>query len=68
MGDADVYYANQDIRKTIDAGIFLGPRLTGAGHYLSITGGGGEVRVALLDGRELRAAVVGQDSATDVAP
>lgn len=43
MGDADVYYANQDIRKTIDAGIFIGPRLTGAGHYLSITGGGGDV-------------------------
>jgi imidazolonepropionase-like amidohydrolase len=43
MGDADVYYANQDIRKTIDDGIFIGPRLTGAGHYLSITGGGGDV-------------------------
>ncbi|HET8691415.1 MAG TPA: amidohydrolase family protein [Steroidobacteraceae bacterium] len=43
MGDADVYYANQDIRKTIDAGIFVGPRLTGAAHYLSITGGGGDV-------------------------
>jgi imidazolonepropionase-like amidohydrolase len=43
MGDADVYYANQDIRKTIDKGVFIGPRLTGAGHYLSITGGGGDV-------------------------
>lgn len=43
MGDADVYYANQDIRKTIDSGIFVGPRVTGAGHYLSITGGGGDV-------------------------
>jgi imidazolonepropionase-like amidohydrolase len=43
MGDADVYYANQDIRKTIDNGVFIGPRLTGAGHYLSITGGGGDV-------------------------
>ena len=43
MGDADVYYANQDIRKTIDAGVFVAPRLTGAGHYLSITGGGGDV-------------------------
>jgi len=43
MGDADVYYANQDIRKTIDSGVFVGPRLTGAGHYLSITGGGGDV-------------------------
>ena len=43
MGDADVHYANQDIRKTVDAGVFVAPRLTGAGHYLSITGGGGDV-------------------------
>jgi imidazolonepropionase-like amidohydrolase len=43
MGDADVFYASQDLRKVIDAGIFLGPRLSGAGHYLSITGGGGDV-------------------------
>lgn len=43
MGDADVHYANQDIRKTIENGVFIGPRLTGAGHYLSITGGGGDV-------------------------
>jgi imidazolonepropionase-like amidohydrolase len=42
-GDADVAYANQDLRKVIDAGIFIGPRLTGAGHYISITGGGGDV-------------------------
>lgn len=43
MGDADVFYANQDIRKTVDGGVFIAPRLTGAGHYLSITGGGGDV-------------------------
>ena len=43
MGDADIHYANQDIRKTVDAGIFVAPRLTGAGHYISITGGGGDV-------------------------
>jgi imidazolonepropionase-like amidohydrolase len=43
MGDADVYYANQDIRKTVDSGVFIAPRLTGAGHYISITGGGGDV-------------------------
>jgi imidazolonepropionase-like amidohydrolase len=43
MGDADVFYAAQDLRKVIDAGIFLGPRLSGAGHYLSITGGGGDI-------------------------
>jgi len=43
MGDADVFYAAQELRKVIDDGIFLGPRLSGAGHYLSITGGGGDV-------------------------
>ena len=43
MGDADVHYANQDIRKTIEKGVFIGPRLSGAGHYISITGGGGDV-------------------------
>lgn len=42
MGDADVYYANQDIKRVIDQGALVGPRLTGAGHYLSITGGGGD--------------------------
>jgi len=43
VGDADVFYAAQDLRKVIDGGIFLGPRLCGAGHYLSITGGGGDI-------------------------
>ena len=43
MGDADVFYANQDIRRTIESGVFVGPRLTGAGHYISITGGGGDI-------------------------
>lgn len=43
MGDADVYYANQDLRRAIDAGVFIGPHITGAGHYISITGGGGDV-------------------------
>lgn len=43
MGDADVFYANQELRKVIDAGVFIGPRITGAAHYISITGGGGDV-------------------------
>ena len=43
MGDGDIYYANQDIRKAIDRDMFLGPRLTGAAHYISITGGGGDI-------------------------
>ena len=43
MGDIDVYYANQDLRKVFEAGVFTGPRLTGAAHYISITGGGGDI-------------------------
>ena len=68
-GDADVAYAHLDVRRAIDAGMFLGPRISGAGHYMSITGGGGdinflapEVRVAadglIVDGvDEMRRAV-----------
>ena len=43
MGDADVYYAVQDLRRIIDKGVFSGPRLTGAAHYISVTGGGGDI-------------------------
>jgi imidazolonepropionase-like amidohydrolase len=42
-GDADVFYAHLDVRRAIDSGLFAGPRLTGAGHYLSVTGGGGDI-------------------------
>ncbi|MFT4629208.1 MAG: imidazolonepropionase-like amidohydrolase [Arenicella sp.] len=41
-GDADVFYGNQDIKKLIDEGVLDGPRIFGAAHYLSITGGGGD--------------------------
>lgn len=43
MGDADVGYAHLDVRTAIREGLFTGPRITGAGHYLSITGGGGDI-------------------------
>ena len=42
-GDADVFFAHLDVRDAIDEGKFPGPRITGAGHYLSITGGGGDI-------------------------
>ncbi len=42
-GDADTQYAHFEIRKAIDSGMFPGPRIVGAGHYLSITGGGGDI-------------------------
>ena len=43
VGDADVYYAHFDVRTAIEEGLFRGPRIHGAGHYLSITGGGGDL-------------------------
>lgn len=42
-GDADVYYAHLDVRDAINEGLFLGPRIVGAGHYMSVTGGGGDI-------------------------
>jgi imidazolonepropionase-like amidohydrolase len=43
LGDADVGYAHLELRTAIREGLFTGPRITGAGHYLSITGGGGDL-------------------------
>jgi len=43
VGDADVFYAPVEIRRVIDSGLFEGPRLAVAPHYLSITGGGGDI-------------------------
>ncbi len=43
LGDADVAYAHLDVRTAIQEGLFVGPRITGAGHYFSITGGGGDL-------------------------
>ena len=43
LGDADIHYAHLDVRTAINEGLFVGPRITGAGHYLSITGGGGDL-------------------------
>lgn len=42
-GDGDVGYANLEIRNAINKGLFTGPRIYGAGHYLSATGGGGDI-------------------------
>jgi len=43
VGDADVYFAHIDVRRAIEEGLFQGPRIAAAGHYLSITGGGGDI-------------------------
>ena len=42
-GDEEVGYANLEIRNAINKGIFVGPHIYGAGHYLSVTGGGGDI-------------------------
>jgi imidazolonepropionase-like amidohydrolase len=42
-GDGDVGYANMEIRKAINQGMFTGPHLYGAAHYISVTGGGGDI-------------------------
>lgn len=42
-GDADVGYANLEIRNAINKGMFVGPRIYGAAHYISVTGGGGDI-------------------------
>ncbi len=42
-GDGDVGYANMEIRNAINKGMFIGPRVFGAAHYLSVTGGGGDI-------------------------
>jgi len=46
LGEADVYYGVMDLKRVIEEGLFRGPRLTGAGHYISITGGGGDINFA----------------------
>jgi imidazolonepropionase-like amidohydrolase len=42
-GDGDVGYANMEIRNAINKGLFPGPRIYGAAHYISVSGGGGDI-------------------------
>jgi imidazolonepropionase-like amidohydrolase len=42
-GDLDVGYAHFAVRKAINKGMFDGPRIYGAGHWISVTGGGGDI-------------------------
>jgi len=42
-GDADVGYGIVAARRAIEEGLFVGPRIVGAAHYLSVTGGGGDI-------------------------
>lgn len=42
-GDSDVYFPSFAVAKSIESGEFDGPRIVGAGHYISVTGGGGDI-------------------------
>lgn len=42
-GDLDVGYAPFAIRDAINKGMFTGPHIYGAGHWISVTGGGGDI-------------------------
>jgi imidazolonepropionase-like amidohydrolase len=43
VGDGDVFYGDVDIKRAIEEGTIIGPHMAVAGHYLSITGGGGDI-------------------------
>lgn len=43
-GDADsAGVASFAVKQAVDRGLFLGPRIVGAPHYISVTGGGGDL-------------------------
>lgn len=42
-GDADTFFPSFAVAKSIEKGEFIGPRIVGAGHYISVTGGGGDI-------------------------
>jgi hypothetical protein len=42
-GDADAYFPSFAVAKSAAKGEFLGPTICGAGHYISVTGGGGDI-------------------------
>jgi len=69
-GDADAGYGVLALQKCLKENLFIGPRVTAAAHYLTITGGGGDIntlsseqRCCTSDGRvvngpeEMRVAV-----------
>lgn len=48
-GDADAYYPSFAVARSIERGEFVGPRIVGAGHYISVTGGGGDINFLAAD-------------------
>jgi imidazolonepropionase-like amidohydrolase len=48
-GDADVFFPSFAVAKSVERGEFIGPRIVGAGHYISVTGGGGDLNFLAPD-------------------
>lgn len=48
-GDADKYFPSFAVAKSINSGEFDGPTIVGAGHYISVTGGGGDINFLSAD-------------------
>jgi imidazolonepropionase-like amidohydrolase len=42
-GDSDTYFPSFAVARSINNGDFIGPTIVGAGHYISVTGGGGDI-------------------------
>jgi imidazolonepropionase-like amidohydrolase len=48
-GDSDIFFPSFAVAKSIESGEFDGPRIVGAGHYISVTGGGGDLNFLAPD-------------------
>lgn len=48
-GEADLFYPTIAVAKSIERKEFIGPRIVGAGHYISVTGGGGDINQLSAD-------------------
>lgn len=48
-GDADTMFSTFALNRSIMKGDFVGPRIFGAGHYISVTGGGGDINFLSKD-------------------
>lgn len=42
-GDIDIGYAHLEVRNAVNKAMFIGPHIYGAGHWISNTGGGGDL-------------------------
>lgn len=48
-GDADAYFPSFAVARSIRGKDYIGPRIVGAGHYISVTGGGGDINFLAPD-------------------